>query len=782
MVLTAFRGNSDDFPMKRKLLKYKVLIALLPDGKLNAMPVDLPLEGKFSVADWTVEPELNLISDGNRTIHLEPKVMRVLVQLATSPGHVLTKERLIETVWPDTFVSDDALTRCISVLRREMRDDSRSPRYIQTIPKAGYRLVAEVRRFDYAAQDDTKLSSAIQATAVQAPTAAPTEDLSTSPLPLPIPEMASSPQTSPGAHPRIPRSLWSLAAILVLAVATTLGYLVWRARAHPALPAFSVIPLTSYTGQQDQASFSPGGTSVVFVWESAEDGSRNLFIKQIGNETLLRLTHSPESDYSPVWSPDGTRIAYWADTGKGLGLYSISSLGGQPQKLYTPQGRAHWEQRALSWSPDGKSLIFPDGGPSSIYLLSLGTLQAHPITTPPHVWDGDVNPAFSPNGSQIAFVRAIEGAVRDIYVVATAGGVPRQITHDRRLVESLTWTADGSGIIFSSDRGGKFALWKVSLRGGEPQRLPVGAEDAFQPAVSPNNHSLLYTESSATWDVLGLRMHASREAGRHREADKAAAVVSSTQQDSAPSFAPDGSRFAFQSWRSGAQELWLASRDGLTLRQLTWGGRGLSGSPSFSPDGQQVAFDSRPEGHSHIFVISAAGGARRELTTGNSNDILPRWSADGKFIYFASNRDDAWQTWKVSAAGGQPQRVTVNGGYLAMESPDEKWIYFTKADASGLWRMPSGGGQDTRILPQPAYGFWGYWAVTNSGIYFLDASQPIWHIQFYEPSSGKISTVATLSRHPPPYSGITIDRNEDQLLLTDEVNAGSHITLVQNFP
>ena len=204
--------------------------------------------------------------------------------------------------------------------------------------------------------------------------------------------------------------------------------------------------------------------------------------------------------------------------------------------------------------------------------------------------------------------------------------------HDRRLVESLTWTADGNGIIFSSDRGGKFALWKVSLRGGEPQRLPVGAEDAYQPAVFPNNHSLLYTESSATWDILGLRMHAGREVGRHREAEKPAAVVSSTQQDAAPSFAPDGSRFAFQSWRSGAQELWIASRDGLTQRQLTWGGRGLSGSPAFSPYGQQVAFDSRPEGHSHIFVVSAAGGAPRELTTGNSNDILPRWSADGKFI------------------------------------------------------------------------------------------------------------------------------------------------------
>src|SRR5579871_5689362 len=102
-----------------------------------------PFNRCFFVAEWTVEPELNSISKDGLAIHLEPKVMKVLVQLAMAPGQVLSKEHLIQTVWPNTFVSDDALTRCISVLRREMQDDPHAPRYIQTIPKAGYRLVAE---------------------------------------------------------------------------------------------------------------------------------------------------------------------------------------------------------------------------------------------------------------------------------------------------------------------------------------------------------------------------------------------------------------------------------------------------------------------------------------------------------------------------------------------------------------------------------------------------------------------------------------------------------------
>lgn len=746
------------------------------------MPVDLPLKGHFSIADWTVEPELNAILKDGVTVHLEPKVMKVLLQLATAPGQVLSKEDLIQAVWPDTFVSDDVLTRCISVLRREMQDDSHAPRYIQTIPKVGYRLVAEVHSImDRPAENHA-------APVVDVPEQPALHENGSGPAAIfddtPTLEPAAQDAVAVVAASQPPWRrrwlIWVAASGLVIAV--LLGFAIWRFRARTALPALNIIPLTSYTGQQDQGSFSPDGTRAVFVWSKPGDSNRNLFIKQTDSETLLRLTDGPESDYSPVWSPDGTKIAYLASTSKGLGIYVISSLGGPAQKIYTPQSMVHWEQRALSWSPDGKSLVFPDGAPASIHVLSLDTLQTRTITTPPHVWDGDADPMFSPDGRLIAFVRAIEGAVRDIYIVPANGGTPRQITFDRRLIDSLTWTSKGNAIIFSSDRGGKFALWKVPLRGGQPQRLPVGTEDAYQPAVSLQNHLLLYSESSATWSILGIRLHGGDADARRREDGRPVAVVSSTEQDSAPSFAPDGSRFAFQSWRSGSQELWIASRNGQTLRQLTYNGRGLTGSPSFSPDGQEVAFDARPEGHSHIFVISANGGTPRQITSGNSNDILPRWSADGKFLYFASNRSGVWQSWKVPVAGGEPQQVTKTDGYLAMESPDGKWVYYTKSNHPGIWRIPAGGGPEVRIAPQPPDGYWGYWAVTRRGVYFLDGAQPEWRIQLYDPATKRISTVATLERHPPPFSGISVNNKDDELLITDEFNASSHITLVQNFP
>jgi len=102
------------------------------------------VSGDFRLESWLVKPSLNVISAKSTTIRLEPKVMEVLVCLARHAGEALSKENLVQAVWPDTFVSDDALKRCISELRRVFEDDAREPRIIQTIPKRGYRLMVPV--------------------------------------------------------------------------------------------------------------------------------------------------------------------------------------------------------------------------------------------------------------------------------------------------------------------------------------------------------------------------------------------------------------------------------------------------------------------------------------------------------------------------------------------------------------------------------------------------------------------------------------------------------------
>ncbi len=96
----------------------------------------------FSIGEWLVQPQLNRLSrSGCSDVQLEPKMMDVLVRLARTTGEVVSREDLIDAVWPDVFISESVLTRAIAGLRRALGDDARSPRFIETISKRGYRLI-----------------------------------------------------------------------------------------------------------------------------------------------------------------------------------------------------------------------------------------------------------------------------------------------------------------------------------------------------------------------------------------------------------------------------------------------------------------------------------------------------------------------------------------------------------------------------------------------------------------------------------------------------------------
>ncbi|MFZ0426782.1 MAG: winged helix-turn-helix domain-containing protein, partial [Acidobacteriota bacterium] len=98
----------------------------------------------FTVGEWRVRPLLNRIERGEETRHLEPRAMDLLVYLADHAGEVLPKDRLVRAVWPESFVTDGAVTYSITRLRQLLGDDARDPRFIETIPRRGYRLIAEV--------------------------------------------------------------------------------------------------------------------------------------------------------------------------------------------------------------------------------------------------------------------------------------------------------------------------------------------------------------------------------------------------------------------------------------------------------------------------------------------------------------------------------------------------------------------------------------------------------------------------------------------------------------
>lgn len=736
------------------------------------------MRGDFFVGDWHVQPQIHRIQRGHISIHLEPKVMQVLALLASTPGELVTKERLLETVWSGVFVGDDVLTRAISELRRVLVDDARSPHIIQTIPKTGYRLIAPVS-FEAEPPADTPSTPEAEEESPEA-AAAPSPDQDSHPTT----SVSAAPETALPGTSRIritPTIFWSLAAALILTAALAAVFLFRLHRGNaPAL--YRTQPLTSYPGSQGQPTFSPDGNQVAFIWDQETNRNRSIYLKILGTANPVRLTSSDGDDASPAWSPDGRFIAFIRRQSGQVSLNLVPAIGGPERRIHVLSDNASWDYAGVSWASDGKQLIFPDRPspqePSSLYAISVDTLETRRLTTPPASWDGDWSPVVSPNGKKLAFVRGPESAVRDLYVMDVNAGEPRRLTSDGRLIVGLTWTPDGENIVFSSNRDGQFSLWQIKATGGTPMRLAAGGENAYSPAIARNGDRLAYTHGTGTWKLLRIDLKAPANAASEQT------VLSSNEQDAAPQFSPDGAHIAFHSWRSGAQEIWLAGPDGSAPLQLTSTSGVLTANPDWSPDGKWIAFDSRPNGRAHIYLISAEGGVPRPLTTGQSNDIFPCWSADGKWIYFNSNRSGSWQIWKVSTSGGEPEQLTQHGGMTVRASADNQWIYYTKPGQAGLWRATVTGKGEQKVLDAPPDGFQGFFALSAQGIYYFAKENGAWSIDFVTFSSPEHPTrlrSIPADREPTPITGLSISADGRWLIYSSMTEANSNITLVENF-
>jgi Tol biopolymer transport system component len=335
--------------------------------------------------------------------------------------------------------------------------------------------------------------------------------------------------------------------------------------------------------------------------------------------------------------------------------------------------------------------------------------------------------------------------------------------------------------VFSSSRGGSFfTLWRISASGGTPEPLRGVGENALSPTISRQGNRLAYT--SDLLDINIWRIEVSGSTGRGSSPTK---LIASTRQETGPQFSPDGKRIAFDSDRSGFNEICVCDADGANQLQLTNFGGPLvpRGTARWSPDGQRIAFDSRTEGDSDIYVINAEGGKPRRLTTERSDDVVPSWSRDGRWIYFASNRSGTQQVWKVPAEGGEAVQVTKGGGFAAFESPDGKFVYYAKFDASGLWRIAVEGGEEKLILDQLKPGCWGYWAVVDRGIYFVNTeAKPRPVVEFFSFATRRVTQVAVMEKDPALGNpGLAVSPDGRWILYTQMDQSGNDIMLVENF-
>jgi Tol biopolymer transport system component/DNA-binding winged helix-turn-helix (wHTH) protein len=709
----------------------------MPDAELSSLVV------RFDV--FEVDLRAGELRKEGRLVKLQEQPFRVLSLLLERSGEVVTRNELRQNLWPaDTFVDfEHGLNSAVARLRVALRDSADRPRFIETVAKRGYRFISQVD-----APPPTMLVAA------------------------PLVDGARSIK-----HARV--AAWIAGVMLLLAFFCTIGlWALYRKTAEGPLSSIEVVPLAGLRGFQVTPAFSPDGNQVAF---RNGDGAHNtgIYTTLVGGEkSLLRLSRDP-ADCCPTWSPDGRHIAFIRFSDKTFSIVVVPALGGTEHRVY--MGPASMGA-GLAWSPNGKVLAFPEASAADpprswISLLSFADYSTRPLTAPPG-GSLDAEPAFSPDGSQVAFVRStVAGVCNDVYVVSAAGGEARRLTFDHRpIIGPPAWTVDGHEIVFSSTRGGPDSLWRIPVSGGVPRPVAGPIGDGGWPSIPAKGEQLAYEQIVAKFNIWRLDL----KDQKHYQAPPSV-LISEKGDKMRPDLSPDGNKIAFESNRLGFWDIWTCATDGSNCDQVT-SLHGTAGRARWSPNGGYIAFEFHPKERSEIYIVEVPGGVPRLLPTlPGADNLSPSWSRDGKWLYFASKRDsEPFQLWKMPVQGGSPTKLTKHGGMSGVESPDGRFLYYSKYELGGLWKMPLEGGEETQVLEEVRGGSWPNWALTSDGIYFLRFDKsPRVSIQFFDFATRKTIPLWTLDKEPG--WGLAMSPNGKSILYVQGEFAESNIMLVKNF-
>jgi Tol biopolymer transport system component/predicted Ser/Thr protein kinase len=578
-----------------------------------------------------------------------------------------------------------------------------------------------------------------------------------------------------------------IATAVVASVAA--AWLLLRTGRHTEPPPMRLLQLTTLTGLEGQATFSPDGEQVAFVWNGPKQNNWHIYVTLIGSSEVRRLTSDAAADSHPAWSPDGRQIAFLRERPDGTTIQITSALGGADRKLSDFRGAD-----SLSWSADGQWLATGRSGeetgqPRGMYLIPIegGEPRLLMASTQDR---SDSLPTFSPDGRQLAYVSCNTTAIRvsgecDIWLLelnaaSRPSASPRRLTAESpKYIDDLAWNRDGNAVVYSAAKGPAFEqsyLWRVGVDGiHPPERIEIAGAGARAPALAPSHDRLAFTHLTSDDDIYRF------DVGRPVQW-----LVGSTLVEMEPRLSPNGRHLVFGSARSGGPpEIWLADADGSNLQQLTRAAPGHpQGSPYWSPDGRQIVFDafSPEDSRFHIWLIDADGGTPRRLMTQAGDEHTPTWSHDGRWIYFASEQGGtARDVWRVSADGRISERLIRGGsGPFASETIDGKTLLFQTQDSdSPLMAMPLPGGAGRQLVACVKNSAFG---VGPQGVYYVPCEpspNPSVHVLNLE--TGRDRRLGTLDGITDRALGLSISPDGRTILYPKVTTVNADLMLIENF-
>ena len=614
------------------------------------------------------------------------KAVETLLVLVENAGQVVSKEELLTAIWPDRIVEEANLTQNIAMVRRALAAEHDSPAHIETFPGRGYRLTGPVTV-------DTPPTGAIE-----------------------------TPETPPQAMGKSRLKVGLVPAVVVTVIILLLAWYWWSRVRRAEEAGFRVAPLTRLPGEERQPTLSADGRQLAFLWQEGAGHLPVLCVQQVGGSEFRKLTAEGGHDSSPAWSPDGRALAYLhaTRTSTEVRLRTLESGEERLVAQFTPPNYGS-QRRLLDWSPDGQWLAVSHTDspekPNCLFLIAVATGEKKKLTEPEAMVGGDMDPRFSPDSRTITFTRNIHRSQQEIFSISVAGGTPRQLTSDGKQISSHDWLADGSRIVFASDRGGEFRLWRLPANStstaNSPEAMGIYGEYPMEISISRQAPVLVYSAQPQDRNIWRLDL---QEKSWTR-------LIASSAQDASPRYSPSGDRICFRSDRTGSEQLWVSDANGENQVQITRDPLYPSVG-QWSPDGGKIVFNNART--REIYQAQQVDSLRWEVRRLAFSGVHPLFSLDGQWIYAGTPS----RILRIPVAGGPAGEIVQTGGFSLALSPDGTYLYFVRdANDTVLWRARTDTGEFSRAIEGLIPNCTSCWAIDDRGIYYLGGVRESFDLQ-----------------------------------------------------
>jgi len=667
------------------------------------------------IGDWQFDPTDGRLKSVDNPVKLQPRLSLLLALFIANANELLSREQLTDILWKGKIVNEDALSRCIAELRSALGDERKNPRFIETIPKKGYRFI--------------------------------------------------HPLNEPNKHYKI--SLYTAIPVIITFVSLLIFNWTSNPQSGVALQKglTSAKRLTTDDLVERTPEISPDGKMTAFTSKR----NKRLVVKVVNNKgtVLHTIADDVDSMISPSFSADSKSLTVAAQSKvTPCTIYHYDLLTKNRINL----GECYLPNRSgiFSWSPDSNFLAFVAKDPMSkvaaVWLYDRVQQTRTQLTFPHNNGYFDTNPKFSPDNKKVAFTRGNK-SVRNIMWIKTND--PNEIfklTDTTNFISSFSWLKDNKNLVFDSDKRGVRNLWLIDSR--TKKETLLGAKDAQYPSLSQDNSILTYLDVRYTANIWSVNLP------DHK--DQLLPLTRSIKYNNMPSFSPDGSQVAFTSNRQGKAAIWLYSLATNKQRKLfSLDGENLI-LPSWSPNGDKllVSYKSVSEHGCYQYDITnqhyeSVGKFEKEYTSclyGGNDDIFA----------LTKEKNTASQIIKISA-NKTVEQMTFDGVNRMMLLNDDVLIYSLK-NQNGLQMMSLSGEKASIVLPDFPTKLYEHWTAHDGTIYYtkFKGNKGIWR---YQVDSGE-DTLVTKHLPSTIGNTLAISPDKSMLLIsqTDRVDSDIFIS------